>query len=71
MTSYMRFMQNLVITCTIQKIQPIKNSIIFYLTFKGHPRSKVMRSTVIPYDLLYVFHINLGHDKHDSGEKAH
>ena len=32
-----------------QKIQPIKNSIIFDLIFKGHPRSKVMRSTEIPY----------------------
>ena len=29
--------------CTIQKIQPITNSIIFDLTSKGHPRSKVMR----------------------------
>ena len=27
-----------------------------------------MRSTEIPYDLLYVLHINFGHDKHDSGD---
>ena len=27
------------------------------------------RSTV--YDLLYVLHINFGHDKHDSGDTAH
>ena len=35
-------------------IQPIKNSIIFYLTFKGHPRSNVMRSTEIPYMTYYM-----------------
>ena len=23
------------------------------------------------YDLLYVLHINFGHDKHDSGDTAH
>ena len=23
------------------------------------------------YDLLYVFHINFGHDKHDSEDTAH
>ena len=23
------------------------------------------------YDLLYVFHINLGHNMHDSGDIAH
>ena len=31
-----------------------KNSIIFDLTFKGHPRSKVMRSTGIPYMTYYM-----------------
>ena len=45
------------------------------MIFKGHPRSKGMRSTEIPYMTyhmcLYVFHINFGHDKHDSGDTAH
>ena len=34
---------------TIQKIQPIKSTIIIDFTYKGHPRSKVMRSNKIPY----------------------
>ena len=42
------------IPCTIQKIKPIKNSIIFDLTFKGHPRSNIMRSTEIPYIWLTI-----------------
>ena len=32
----------------------IKNSIIFDLTFKGHPSSKVMRSTDMPYMTYYM-----------------
>ena len=49
------------------EIQPIKNSITFDLTFKGHPMSKVMRSTETLYmtyymRLLYVFHIHFCHD---------
>ena len=47
------FHVNLVITCTVQKIEPIKSTIIFDLTYKGHPRSKVMRSTKIPYMIYY------------------
>ena len=47
------------------------------LTVKGHLRSKIMRSTEIPYilcDLLYVFHVNMvnsGHDMHHSEDTAH
>ena len=54
MTYYMCFIETCVITCTIQKIQPIKNSYL-ELTFKGHPRSKVMRSTKRPYMKLWCF----------------
>ena len=38
----------------MQKIQLTKNSIIFYLTFKAHPRSKIKRSTDIPYMTYYM-----------------
>ena len=61
------------IICTNQKIQPIKNSIIFYLTFKDNPRSKDMRSTEIPYMTyyIYMFHVNVGHNMHHSADTAH
>ena len=30
-----------------------------------------MRSTKIPYMTYYVFHMNFGHDKHDSEDTSH
>ena len=38
---------------------------------KGHPRSKVTRSTKIPYMTYYVFHINFCHNMHHSENTAH
>ena len=38
---------------------------------KGHPRSKVTRSTKIPYMTYYVFHINFCHNMHHSEDTAH
>ena len=64
-TYYMCFMKTLVIICTIQKIQPNKNSIIFYLSSKVKGL-EVNWNTI--YDLLYVFHIDFGHDMHDSAD---
>ena len=50
----MCFIETCVITCTIQKIKPIKKLKYLDLTFKGHPRSNIMRSTKRPYMTYYM-----------------
>ena len=55
------------ITCTIQEIQPTKHSITLIWTFRDNPRSPER-----PYkDLLYVLHVNFGHNMHHSEDTAH
>ena len=64
-TYYMCFIETCIITCTIQKIQPIKNSITLILplqVIQGQRSWGQLRDHI--YDLLYVFHINFGYNMH-------
>ena len=53
-----------------RRYSPLKTQLYLLWPLKVKVKGNEVNWNTI-YDLLYVFHINFGHDKHNSGDTAH